>query len=186
MSITVYTYNDKVLKNVANDKWLKKYVDPLNPLDLPPNTMRVKFKSGYTPSPAMTGTKTLVDATNNIWDIYIQQNNRWSYLFENNTNLLEVLSANMSTVTSLNSTFDGCTSLTRVPLFDTSSLTDAAFMFQGCVNVETGALALYQRMITQANPPSVHERTFKNCGSDTVTGAAELAQIPSSWGGTGT
>lgn len=24
MSITVYTYNDKVLKNAANDKWLKK------------------------------------------------------------------------------------------------------------------------------------------------------------------
>lgn len=25
MAITVYTYNDKVLKNVATDKWLKKY-----------------------------------------------------------------------------------------------------------------------------------------------------------------
>lgn len=24
MAITVYTYNDKVLKNVATDKWLKK------------------------------------------------------------------------------------------------------------------------------------------------------------------
>ena len=180
----VYTYNDKVLVNSANDKWLKKYVNPLNPLDLPPNTMRVKFKSGYTPSSSMTGTKTLVDADNNIWDIYIQQNNRWSYLFENNTNLLEVLSANMSTVTSMDSTFNGCSSLTRVPLFDTSSMTDVRWMFGDCVNVESGALALYQRMIAQTNPPSDHERTFYHCGSNTVTGAAELAQIPTSWGGT--
>lgn len=28
MAITVYTYNDKVLKNVANDKWLKKKEAP--------------------------------------------------------------------------------------------------------------------------------------------------------------
>lgn len=26
--------------------------------------------------------------------------------------------------------------------------------------------------------------TFYDCGRDTVTGAAELAQIPSDWGGT--
>lgn len=26
---------------------------------------------------------------------------------------------------------------------------------------------------------------FKNCGKGTTTGAAELAQIPSDWGGTG-
>ena len=35
MAITVYTYNDKVLKNVTTDKWLKKAVDPYNPLGLP-------------------------------------------------------------------------------------------------------------------------------------------------------
>lgn len=29
MSITVYTYNDKVLKNIANDKWLKKSETPV-------------------------------------------------------------------------------------------------------------------------------------------------------------
>jgi hypothetical protein len=30
-----------------------------------------------------------------------------------------------------------------------------------------------------------HTYTFAWCGRDTITGAAELAQIPSSWGGTG-
>jgi hypothetical protein len=59
------------------------------------------------------------------------------------------------------------------------------FMLQNCYKVETGALALYQQASTQATPPSKHDSTFWNCGRDTVTGAAELAQIPSSWGGTG-
>jgi len=42
---------------------------------------------------------------------------------------------------------------------------------------------LYQQVSTQANPPSKsnHTRTFMKCGSDTQTGSAELAQIPSDW-----
>ena len=31
------------------------------------------------------------------------------------------------------------------------------------------------------NPPSSHTEAFKNSGSDTTTGAAELAQIPEDW-----
>lgn len=76
-------------------------------------------------------------------------------------------------------------SLKSVPLFDTSSATDVASMFSGQRNVEGGALALYTQMSTQANPPSSHSYCFNNCGADTASGAAELAQIPSSWGGTG-
>jgi len=53
--------------------------------------------------------------------------------------------------------------------------------FYGCVNVESGALALYQQASTQTNPPTNNYQTFTNCGSNTVTGVAELAQIPSSW-----
>lgn len=33
----------------------------------------------------------------------------------------------------------------------------------------------------QATPPSSHASTFNKCGRDTVSGAAELAQIPSDW-----
>ena len=43
---------------------------------------------------------------------------------------------------------------------------------------------MYQQMSTQATPPTSYTDTFKNCGRDTTTGAAELAQIPESWGGT--
>lgn len=44
-----------------------------------------------------------------------------------------------------------------------------------------GAATLYQQASSQANPPQSHDATFYKCGSDTVTGAAELAQIPSDW-----
>ena len=73
---------------------------------------------------------------------------------------------------------------TSIPLFDTSSAVDVRDMFQNAINVTTGALALYTQMSTQANPPTSYSGCFSNCGSNTVTGAAELAQIPASWGGT--
>ena len=77
-----------------------------------------------------------------------------------------------------------CSALTAIPLFDTSSATNVGQAFLMCENVERGALALYQQMSTQATPPSNHTDAFGYCGSQTVTGAAELAQIPASWGGT--
>lgn len=78
----------------------------------------------------------------------------------------------------------GCTSLKTVPLLNTSSATSVVHMFSGCTSVQSGALALYQQMSSQATPPSVYQDCFTNCGASTTTGAAELAQIPTSWGGT--
>lgn len=89
-----------------------------------------------------------------------------------------------SNVTSMYQMFHSCGALVTVPLFDTSKVTDMNYMFSDCLNVESGALALYQQASTQINPPTGHTGTFKNCGSNTQTGAAELAQIPTSWGGT--
>jgi hypothetical protein len=57
-------------------------------------------------------------------------------------------------------------------------------MFAYNHNVESGALALYQQAGSQATPPSSYSNCFAGCGRDTVTGAAELAQIPTDWGGT--
>lgn len=88
-----------------------------------------------------------------------------------------------SSCTNMSSMFDGCSSLTTVPLLDTSSCLTMSSMFRSCYNVQSGALALYQQASTQATVPA-HTRAFTNCGRDTVTGAAELAQIPTSWGGT--
>lgn len=89
-------------------------------------------------------------------------------------------------VTSLRYAFLGARELKYVPLVGTSSVTDASGAFSGCYKVEGGALALYTQMSTQTTPPNSHSACFYNCGKDTTAGAAELAQIPASWGGTGT
>lgn len=92
---------------------------------------------------------------------------------------------NTSNVTNMYGMLSGCTALTSVPLFDTSNVDNMSDMFFYCTSVQSGALALYQQASSQANPPSSHSNTFYECGSNTTTGAAELVQIPSSWGGTG-
>ena len=86
-----------------------------------------------------------------------------------------------SNVTDLGWMFSDCEALTAIPLFDTSKATCTQQMFLNCYNVASGALALYQQTSSQANPPSDHKWMFMNCGRDTTTGAAELAQIPSDW-----
>lgn len=241
MAITVYTYNDKVLKNVATDKWLKKYVDPLNPLDLPSWTVRIKMTTGSAVPTIGGATVTAVQGQADTYDVCTVggRGSAWNGLFSSNTGIIEVLGANtwnadhtqavnlqgvfsncssLTTVSlfdtsgtaNMSMLFSGCSSLTTVPLFDTSSATDMSNMLYncssltsiplfdtssaanmramcyGCTNVQSGALALYQQASTQATPPTDYEDCFIDCGSNTVTGAAELAQIPSSWGGTAT
>ena len=102
-------------------------------------------------------------------------------MFNNCSSLTSVPLFNTSNVENMYETFRGCSSLTSVPLFNTSSVMFMDSMFLNCTKVQSGALALYQQASTQANPPSSHTGTFKNCGSDTTTGAAELAQIPDDW-----
>lgn len=204
MSI-IYTFNNKVLKNSANDKWLiKKESDPYNPLDLPPNVIRVKYQSGSRPH--IGDVSRLVDVDGNIWDIFIESNN-WSNLAQYNNELVEVLGANTTNVTNMESMFTYCTQLTTVSLFDTSNVTNMSRMFDNCgqltsiplfntskvtnmnytfnycTHVDSGALALYQQASSQTNPPTYHDGTFNDCGNNSETGRVELAQIPASWGG---
>lgn len=86
-----------------------------------------------------------------------------------------------SNVTNMAGMCGRCYALTTVPLFDTSKVTNVNQMLWSCNNVESGALALYNQLSTQTTPPSNHSQTFYNCGSNTTSGAAELAQIPSDW-----
>lgn len=151
---TIYTYNGQVLKEVSTGKWLaeKPSIDPLNPLGLPPNTVRIRTSgapSGYYDS------ATLVAGTNNIYDVYKSGTN-FDTMFVNCTTLVEILGANTSGITSMN------------------------YMFYKCTAVESGALTLYQQVSSQSNPPQ-HIMTFYDCGAGTVTGRAELEQIPSDW-----
>ena len=216
---------------LINNKLVKKYVDPYNPLGLPANTIRVRTSDGQQPikdTYTTYETATLVPGTNDVYDVY-KSGTDFTRVLYSSTNVVEVLGANTSNVTDMTGMFNRCRNLTTVPLFDTSSVTnmtgmflacrnlttvplfdtsnvtDMTSMFEGCSNlttvplfdtssvismnrmfrncysVESGALALYQQASTQANPPANHDSTFMQCGSNTQTGAAELAQIPSDW-----
>lgn len=71
-----------------------------------------------------------------------------------------------------------CTSLRRLPRFELYNAgAHIVSMFEGCRNVESGILDCYDSLIVSAQ----HGACFRNCGVDTPTGAAELAQIPSDW-----
>ena len=78
----------------------------------------------------------------------------------------------------------GCEELEAIPLLRTDSVQNIEYAFLGCFRVKTGALALYQQASSQATPPSRYGQAFEYCGRDDPEGAAELAQIPTSWGGT--
>lgn len=148
---------------VNNGRWIIPQppppVDPYNPLGLPPNTVRVRTSDGNAPDKsgyATYETATLVPGTSDVYDVY-RGVSSFKSLLQGSSNLVEVLGAN------------------------TTGITDMRLMFYNCTNVQSGALALYQQASTQTNPPSKHNGTFSNCGSNTTTGAAELAQIPSDW-----
>lgn len=105
-------------------------------------------------------------------------------MFGSCTKLVDTPLFDTSNATNLSSMYYSCQKIKTVPLYDTAKATTVMSMFSGCWAVQSGALALYQQMSTQATPPSDHRQCFTQCGADTTTGAAELAQIPSSWGGT--
>ena len=199
----IYTFDNKIM--TLDGKWMEQPsappVPPPGP-SLPSYTIRLKFTEGVTPT-FSNGTGVQVSSSPNVWDL-TYENTAWNVLLRNQTDLLEVIDANTTNVTNMSGMFYSCTSLTTVPLFDTSnvirmatmfydcrsltsiplfdtsSATIMSSMFYGCLNVQYGALALYQQASSQATVPT-HTTTFTNCGNNTVTGAAELAQIPSDW-----
>lgn len=90
-----------------------------------------------------------------------------------------------SKVTNMSSMLYGRAGLTALPNFNTDNVTNMHNTFADCRGVDGGALSLYQRISSQANPPTDHTYTFQNTGMNTATGLAELQQIPASWGGRG-
>lgn len=87
-------------------------------------------------------------------------------------------------VTDFRNMFAYCSSLATIGSLDTGNANDVSNMFTADRQVTSGALALYTQMSSQSVPPPIHGGCFSDCGSSTTTGAAELAQIPTSWGGT--
>ena len=102
-------------------------------------------------------------------------------MFDGCSSLTSIPLFDTSSVTIMLGMFRYCSSLTSIPLFDTSSVTIMSYMFYNCINVESGALELYKQASSHTTPPSEHTQVFYNCGSNTQTGSAELAQIPDDW-----
>ena len=94
-------------------------------------------------------------------------------------------------VDSLNNTFqsmDRCfgpaTALTEFATMQTPiTLVNVNSVFYGATNVADGALDQYTYWSTYNTNISNHSATFKDCGSNSQTGLAELNQIPVGWGG---
>ena len=80
---------------------------------------------------------------------------------------------------------NGCTGLTVLP--DLSSLVDGKILqgcggaFMNCTNVADGITTAYNKL-SSLNPTS-YGYCFYNCGVNTVTGAAQLANVPDDWKG---
>lgn len=112
-----------------------------------------------------------------------------SCMFEGCDRLNNFPAMNCSTVENFALMFFGCTHITgAIPLYDTSSATDMTGMFDRTYLVTSGALALYQQASSQANPPAEYRGCFNQCGYSAYASApihAEMAQIPSMWGGNG-
>ena len=116
------------------------YIDPYNPLDLPPNTIRVRTKDGAAPIKNIFATyksATLVAGTTDTYDVYKSGSDLTRLLYKS-TNVSEILGANTSNVTNLKEAFAGCSSLTDVALFDTSSVTNMRSMFSNCSSLTYG------------------------------------------------
>jgi len=180
----VYLGSNKIKEVYLGSNKVYEAVDPYNPLNLPPNTVRVVTPNNQPPSRgpgwvATYETATLVPGTTNVYDVYKSGTDFTKLL--NYSNIVEVLGANTTGITNMEMMFLGCTELTSIPLFDTSKVTNMDSMFQYCRNVQSGALAFYQQASSQSTPPNSHYKTFEDCGINTTTGAAELAQIPSDW-----
>ena len=107
------------------------------------------------------------------------------YMFMN-TAITEVPNLNMAKVTYASSMFYGCSSLTdisRIASMDfNQSYLYVTSMFYNCKNVSAGILSAYRKL---SSLPAVQstDSAFKYCGIETVNGAAELRQVPNSWGG---
>lgn len=108
-------------------------------------------------------------------------------MFQYDYSLQSVPLFDTSNVTDMGRICEECYALTSVPQFDISNVTDMQRSFAGCRNVQSGALNLYRVASSQPNltassaSSTAHLATFRNCGINTETGSAELAQIPSDW-----
>ena len=89
-----------------------------------------------------------------------------------------------SGLNSMDRMFANCTGLTEfVTLQTPSSLQNVGGCFSGCTELVDGALDQYTYWSTNNTGITNHSGTFTSAGSNTVSGLADLNQIPVGWGG---
>lgn len=179
-------YNNRTLK--YNSRWLNGDEIPIN---LPANTVRLRYADGITPSAYHTfpgTTLTQISTSPNIWDITHwdpQYPGEWHYLFDGsyygNTSygygyrLLEVMAANVSNITKMNGAFRNCYSLYKVCDMNTSKCTDFSYIFSGCDElVSVGTINTSKATIT--------DWMFSGCDKLIEVGSINLSQIESMGG----
>lgn len=100
---------------------------------------------------------------------------RTAHAFQNCTGLLDIIHPiNLST--SAKEAFRGCTNLTDMPIVKNSDVHDCTRTFYGDVAVQGHVKDTYDKLSASATS---YSDCFTDCGP-----ADELAQIPTSWGGT--
>lgn len=107
-----------------------------------------------------------------------------SYMFYNSEHFglnTEITLLDTSNVTNMEAIFWDCKALTYIPLFNTSKLINANYMFNGCLRVKSNILRMYQQMSMQSEVPQQHALTFYRCGVNNYESRQELSLIPDSW-----
>lgn len=107
------------------------------------------------------------------------------YMFDYCPSLVNIPTLDLSRTEYTQAMFRDDTGITVVPDYTVSAVTSCGAMFKNCTNVQSGALSLYNKLSqnTYAYTQKYYE-CFTNCGSNTTSGRAELAEIPALWGGT--
>lgn len=108
-----------------------------------------------------------------------------SSMFVRCRSLLTAPVTSLPNATDINGMYQNCSSLTAVPQMNIPSGIIVSTLFHGTTSVASGALSLYNSIknnYTGMSSSNVHY-CFTDCGRNTVSGQAELAQIPAVWGG---
>ena len=104
-------------------------------------------------------------------------------MFELCSKMRTSLDYDIHSANNISSMYKDCESLTTIPdLTVSQSMTDCSYAFCGCRNASGGILRMYNKL-KDISTITNHVGCFSDCGIDSPTGAAELAQIPSDWKG---
>lgn len=100
---------------------------------VPNYTIRLKYRDNVTPT-FKAGTATQVSTSPNIWDLYYN-NPLWGSLLYEQTDLLEVMDANLSGVRNVRYIFGYCTALTSVCNLNTTTAYSTEGMFASAASL---------------------------------------------------